>query len=358
MDAVSQIPLISVDVALDLSGEVERLRTRATRTNTSKAYKTAWDAFVAFCAAARYRSLPAPPRAVAEYLASLRAAGRAVKTCRQHKAAVRHYHLRARHADPGRDPLVDETWRGILIEADKEKPPVSYAVWRAAVERVVDKIDADLSAAGLAPSALTRLAAARDRALILMLASSARPSAGELHSLARESIVSAPDGIDICVRRSPDLVVPPRIVRVRFGRDPHCPVRALDAWLRLIDLERPDAVGPVFRAIDPHGHVARTALQARNMLDIVKLRCAAADIAPNLVTMRSFRAGSIVQGAYDGEDDVTLRESAGVGVDSAPRVATLAAHGRALRKARMTPPTGLDALPVTPEQIVLRGRIR
>jgi site-specific recombinase XerD len=347
------------DQHVDLGSEALQLRKRATPKNTASAYKIAWDAFSAFCADPKrgYRRLPASPKAVAEYLAYLHAVKSfATSTIKQHKAAIRHYHRLAGHLDPCRDPLVTDVWRGILIEADQGEPQVTYALWRRSVEAVVDKIDDEVRQLGKFAPAAARLTAVRDRALVLVLSSSARLTTREIHSLRTEEIVQRSDGLDIRVQRSPDAFGKPRITTIKAHRGRYCPVEALGDWLRAADLDRDDQDGAVFRPIQKDGKLGRGAISPSMLLRIVKRRCALAGIDPRLITMRALRSGSMMQGGYDGEAISEVLDAAGLSPESKPRIASLVGRGRSLRERNEKPPDGVDVVTVGAARLLTRPR--
>jgi site-specific recombinase XerD len=335
------------DVAL--ADQALALRKRAIPRNTASAYKIAWETFTEFCADPKrgYRRLPASPRAVAEYLTYLFAVKAfSISTIKQHKAAIRHHHKLAGHLDPGRDPAVAEVWKGILIESDAQAQPLTYALWRRSVEAVADAIETELGALGRFAPAAQRLAAVRDRALVLVLASSARLTAREVHSLRTEEIVAAEDGLSVRVQRSPDAFGKPRLTTIKFQRGRYCPVDALGAWLRQADLDGDVQTGAVFRPIQKDGKLGRGAISPSMLLRIVKRRCALAGIDPKLISMRALRSGSIMQGGYDGEQLSEVMDTTGLSPESKPRLATLVARGRNLRERNEKPPAGVDVMTV------------
>jgi hypothetical protein len=343
----------------DLAHEAEKLCARAARKNTSRAYTTAWESFKAFCAEdqRRYRALPASPAALAEYITYLyKDRTCALRTIRQHKSAIRHFHMLAGHLDPNRDARVNAVWRGILIEIDQGEPPLTFAVWQRQVHAVVDRIDADLKALGRFPPTTGRLAAIRDRALVLLLASSARLTTGELHALLAQEIAPEKDGLAMNVRRSPDPVALSRVARLKYGPRGYCPVQALVEWMQQLELDREGAQGPVFRGIDRAGCVLHQAISPRALLGIVKNRCAAAGVDPASISLRALRSGSMMQGGYDGERVEDVLESAGLGDDSATRVGAMVERGRMLKEKKQRPPMGVDAMRTGPDRVLHRPR--
>jgi hypothetical protein len=332
---------------VDLGREALALRERASRKNTEAAYATAWATYVEFCkdASRGYRPLPAAPATVSAYLAYLHTVKRyAPRTIKQHKAAIRRYHHARGHVDPSKDQAVHDVWRGIIVAAAQAEPTLTYALWQRSVEAVVDAIDAQLQEQKknnpfLGPE--ERLPPVRDRALVLLSASSALLTLHEIHALCVEEIVYGDRAIGLRVHRSPDAVAKPRLCTVRFGHDPrYCPVRALEEWIRVAELG--DRGGPVFRPIDRHGHIGSSALSTRNIRAIVKRRCGLANIDERMISMRSLRQGAMQQRAYEGATVGELLEDAGLSAQSAANVGTLAAPARELRDRGRPAPDRLE----------------
>jgi hypothetical protein len=181
-------------------------------------------------------------------------------------------------------------------------------------------------------TAAERLAALRDRALILLTASSGYLTTREAHSLIVGAAMPIEAGIRVTVRRSPDKHVPARNAVILRGADPrYCPIAAMEAWIRAADL----ATGtPVFRAIDQHGNIASAPLSVQAMAIVSRRRASAAGgVDPRLVTMRSWRGGAMQQAAYDGAktDDIRLR--AHLSEESTPILESLVAGVRRERHA-------------------------
>jgi site-specific recombinase XerD len=329
----------------DLAELAIALRKRAERKNTTGAYRVAWKRFVEeFCKDRGYRPLPASAQTLIEYLVYLREEKRfAVRTIRQHKAAIRYEHRRAGHVDPGKDSNVLLTWTGILIAADEEAPAVSLALWRRSVEAVVDNIDQMLKDLGRFAHPAQKLPLVRDKALILVLTSSARLTTGEVYSLRVEDLVEGVDGYDVLVKRSPDALVKARPATIKRGLGRYCPVNALREWLQISEIRQAEN-GAVFRAVDHEGRIGSGPIAPQNLRGIVKRRCALAGIAPEAISMRALRNGTMLQGGYDGEPVAEMVEAAGLGSDSRPRVAKLAAIGASRRRRGEEPPLGLELI--------------
>src|SRR6516225_4108628 len=96
----------------------------------------------------------------------------------------------------------------------------------------------------------------RDRALLLIgFAGGFRRS--ELAALSVDDSEATEDGLRVLLRKSKnDAEGAGRHVGIPFGSDPKtCPVRAYRRWLEVSSI----AAGPVFRAINRHGHISTAA---------------------------------------------------------------------------------------------------
>ena len=83
--------------------------------NTRRAYVAAWRRFEEWASTAGHQSLPAAAPAIALYLGRLAAAGKAMATIEQARAAISHAHAAAGIAkadNPARHPVVAEVVKG------------------------------------------------------------------------------------------------------------------------------------------------------------------------------------------------------------------------------------------------------
>lgn len=333
-------PFVESRRAVDLEAEQQRLSNLTKRQNTVRSYKHAWEHFEAFCRNTGGRQArPAHSQTICDYLTFMHSEEKkAIKTIRQAKAAIRSFHLAAKHPDPCKSATVRDLWKGMLKDADLQGPEVTYALWQRAVEKVIDRIDSDAKAQGpLAPES-DRLATLRDRALILLIASSARLTTSEVQSLRAGDIGAAPTGLEIYVKKSPDAAVPRRLRTVKYRVGKFDPVTALKEWMRAIELDRLGACGAVFRGIDRYGRVREEALATRHILAIVKRRCARANIDPRTISLRVLRTGSILQAGYDGESIDEVMTDTDLGSHSKERTAAILLRGKQLRANRELPP--------------------
>lgn len=104
--------------------------------NTRRNYASAWHRFQRWAHGAELESNPAMPQTVAAYLAERAASGLSMSSLRLDRAAIRHYHAQAEHANPADSEGVRRVLRGLAR--------------RAALEGRTPKQAAALTAGGLA----------------------------------------------------------------------------------------------------------------------------------------------------------------------------------------------------------------
>lgn len=187
-------------------------------------------------------------------------------------SAISQAHQAAGFESPTQSPLVRQIMKGIRRTkgtAQGGKCPVKHL-------RVI--------VAGLDPE---RPLDVRDRALMLVgFAGAFRWS--ELVGLNVEDFEFNDDGLVVHLRRSKtDPEGLGRKVGIPYGSTPAtCPVRALQAWLDSLKVEK----GPVFRTIDRHGHVFETRLTPQSVALVVKRLTAKIGLAGDYAG-HSLRAG-------------------------------------------------------------------
>lgn len=244
----------------------------ASSDNTRRAYKSDWDDFCAWCERTGESSLPATPIGIASYLAFLADTGSKASTIQRRVAALRAAHLAANFEPPTNAEGVKATMRGIRrrlgTRPTKKKPAT-----------------AELLAAFTFPDTLTGI---RDRAIVLLGFAAARRRS-ELVALHVSDVEWRPKGILLHIGRSKtDQEGKGTHIPVPRG-DALKPVAALEAWLKASGITE----GPIFRGIDRHGRVGKTALSDRAVADIVKKVCAAAGLDASAFSGHSLRAGFV-----------------------------------------------------------------
>jgi site-specific recombinase XerD len=248
---------------------------------TRRAYRSDFEIFRAWCAERRVTALPAAPEAVAAFLAHEAERNVRPSTIGRRVAAIRYAHKLSGFPLPTDDERVRATMRGIrrsLGASPSKKTP-------ATAERIV----------AMAPLASGRLAALRDRALLLVgFAGAFRRS--ELVALNVEDIEETAEGLRIAIRRSKtDQEGQGHVIAIPRGVIA-CPVAALRAWLEAAGITE----GPVFRPIAKGGRIHAARLTDRSVADIVKAHARRAGLDPKLFAGHSLRSGFLTSAAARG----------------------------------------------------------
>jgi site-specific recombinase XerD len=256
----------------------------ARASSTRKAYLSDFASFEAWCASQGLPSAPTTPAAVAVYLASLAERGRKSSTIERALAGIA-WAQRSRGFEwPKGHPAIAAVMGGIRRRhgvAPTQKAPVVDQKLAA----LVATLDGDL--AGL-----------RDRAL-LTLGWFGAFRRSELVALTVADVVRVREGLIVSLRRSKgDQEGRGAEKGIPYASSPAlCPVRALAAWLEAAGI----AEGPIFRAVDRHGHVRTAALSDRSVALVVK-RCAErAGFDPKALGGHSLRAGFATTAAKKGK---------------------------------------------------------
>lgn len=226
-------------------------------------------------------ALPASPELVAAYLAA-HADVLSVATLRRRLTAISHAHRTHSKVNPVATELVKATLRGI---ARTRARPAG-----AAKPLLRDNLFSVLDAIGTSASDL------RDRALLLIgFAGALRRS--EVVGLDFADLTQTGDGVVITLRHSKtDQLNTGQKIGVPFGRERHCPVRALSDWLKVSGIQD----GAVFRPMNRHGAILDRRLSSEAVSLIVKRRLAAAGFDPTGFSGHSLRAGFITSAAISG----------------------------------------------------------
>jgi site-specific recombinase XerD len=283
-------PGLPVELPAALHEELTRLLDQADRyaraaqsVNTTRAYRSDWRQFQAWCDRFGLASIPASPTAVALHLTALAEVGRSVSTVRRRCAAIARAHRLAGHVSPTADPSVMTVLEGIA-RVHGTAPNKKTALLRDPLLEMVDRIDTSGNA-GL-----------RDRALLLVgFALGLRRS--ELVAIQLKDISPSPDGVTIRIARSKtdqhgrgaSLLLP-------YAESPNpCPVRALRAWLDASGITD----GPVFRRLSRAGTIGKP-LTPQSVALIIKRRADSAGLDPREFAGHSLRSGYATQAARDG----------------------------------------------------------
>ncbi len=292
VEAENHLPAISEE--LKQAGKQARAYVEQARAaNTLRGYRADWNHFTAWCAQHDLVPLPAAPETVALYLTML-ADTHKCSTLQRRLSSISQAHQAAGHATPTQEAIVRATWAGIRRvkgTAYEGKAPTLTAD----IRRMVDTL----------PPTPTGI---RDRALLLLgFAGAFRRS--ELVSLTRSDIIIATEGITVTLRRSKtDQEGQGRKIGIPYGSKPHtCPVRSLQAWLNVANIE----AGPLFRPINKHGHILPRALSDRSVALIVQKTARAAGLDAAQYAGHSLRAGLATSAAQAGVSERAIMQQTG-----------------------------------------------
>ncbi len=161
-------------------------------------------------------------------------------TVRRHQTAIGIAHRAAGVEDPTKALYVTTIAKGIRNERGTV-PKQKKAFERDALLTALARADGD------------RLIDVRNRAIMLLAWTGAFRRSEIVWIDATISIVDAEHGLEVILRRSKtNQDGQHESVLIPFARhEPHCAVRAVDAWRARAGIES----GPLFRFVDRHGHV-------------------------------------------------------------------------------------------------------
>ena len=297
VDMVGPVPARVAELNAKLAGVLRRSKAPA----TLRAYRSDWADFCRWCDRLGVVALPADPATVALYIAELAdpcdaSAPRAVSTISRRLASISAAHKLAGHANPCLDELVKETFKGVRRMLGVAARHAKTGIGTNDIAAVIAGLDE------------RRLIDQRDRALLLVgFAGGFRRS--ELASLHVTDIEQHPEGLLVSVRRSKtDQEQTGRRVEIVPGRHrATCPVAAYRAWIEQAGIHD----GPVFRAVNRHGHISPRALSPQAVALIVKRHIARLGYDPTHFAGHSLRRGHATTAARNGATDRTIMASTG-----------------------------------------------
>lgn len=261
--------------------------------STKKAYLSDFRTFEAWCASHGVAAMPAHPEVVALYATAMADAGRKVSTIERAVTSIAQVH-RSRGIDwPRSHPAVTEVLAGVrrrLGTAPAQKAPV-----------IDQRLVALLEGAG------DDLVGLRDRALLTLGWFGAFRRA-ELVSLDIGDVERTDEGLIATLRRSKgDQEGRGATKGIPFASLPvACPVRALERWIEASGIQE----GPLFRAIDQHGHLAKDRLHPCSVARIVKRYAGRAGLDPLKFAGHSLRSGFATTAAKKGKSlDAIMRQT-------------------------------------------------
>lgn len=253
--------------------------------STRTVYASAWRQWEAWCRRRGITALPAPPEALAAFLAERAEAGLSYGTIDLTCSAIAHQHHQVGLPDPTTDVTLRRVRRGLRRIIGAAPRRQAHPLTVAEVTRIVTAMDLD-TATGV-----------RDRALLLLgYASALRPS--ELSALHLADIGTRPGGLLVTVRRSKtDQDGHGQLVGVASGGHRVTdPVSALADWLAV----RPVGSGRLFTRIHPTGYATVEPIGVRTVSRMVQARAQAAGLDGLPVSGHSLRAGHATTAAANG----------------------------------------------------------
>ncbi|HEY7301594.1 MAG TPA: site-specific integrase [Xanthobacteraceae bacterium] len=268
-------PLAELAMARDFARNEKAAATR-------HAYRSDFDAFVAWCSSRQVAAMPAAPETVAGFLAAEAARGIKPASIGRRVAAIRYAHkLSGISEPPTNSEVVKATVRGIrrtLGAAQAKKAP-------ATADRVV----------AMATTSRADLKGIRDRALILLgFAGAFRRS--ELVALDVEDLESCEAGVRVRIRRSKtDQEGAGATIAIVAG-SVACPVKAVQAWLEASGI----ASGPVFRPVGKGGRIGKARLSDRAVANVVKDGAGRVGLDAAQFSGHSLRSGFLTSAARRG----------------------------------------------------------
>ena len=260
---------------------------------TLRAYAADWEDFGAWCRHRAVAALPADPSTVAAYLASL-AATHAGSSLRRRLASIGRAHRMKGLPWDASHPVLRDTLAGVR-RLHGRPPRQSAAIGTAEIRRLVATCDGGLT--GL-----------RDRALLLLgFAGALRRS--ELVAVQREDLSFTTSGVKLMIPRAKgDQAGTGVEIGIPLGARPEtCPVRALEAWLRVSDCQ----YGPVFRKVNQWGGIEPTALHPYAFPKILAKRVALAGLKAGSferLSAHGLRAGFITEAYKAGARDEAIMD--------------------------------------------------
>jgi len=253
-------------------------RSQATR----RAYATDMLHFRSWCNVHAVVALPASGAVVALYLTDC-AKTYALATINRRIAAINREHRKAGLPSPFLNPHVQDVWKGVRralgAKQDAKAPVLIDDLRRIVASMSHSTIDI------------------RDRA-VLLLGFGGAFRRSEISGFDVIDIRFVAHGAEVTLKRSKtDQEGEGRLVGIPYGsRLSTCPVRALQEWI-----ERAGLVdGPLFRAVDRGGKVARTRLADQSVATIVKRHVARAGLDPAEYAGHSLRSGFATTAALAG----------------------------------------------------------
>lgn len=241
-------------------------------------------------------SIPCTPKRLAKYLAEFANAGLAVATLARRVTAIHKAHQEQKQPSPARSEIVKQVMQGIRRTRGTKQRQVRPLMKEDLLAALTAMEGHEIS-----------IKASRDRALLLVgFASAMRRS--ELVKIRIEDIRHSASGLEIDLPVSKtDQERHGRTVFIPRATGAHCPVAALDHWLKIVGINE----GYVFRAVSRHGYIADQGLSAQSVALIVKAAGSQAGVEAKHISGHSLRAGYCTSAAEHGLQSWQIREQTG-----------------------------------------------
>lgn len=288
MAAALQLPAFEL---LDL----KKLQAAQLSVNTRKGYQNDWRQFTTWCTASGRDSLPASLETVQLYLVDVLRQGLKILTAERRLSAIAHYQREAGYKFSRKEAsaLLDAA-RRLRPETKRQMMPLTVSDLRKIAALLIqDGSDRAL----------------RDRALLVIGMGSALRRCN-LSDMDLSDIEFKPEGLLIRIRKEKnDQTGRGRTIGLPRGRhSATCPVRALQAWLRI----RGTAPGPLFThtsEVRRTGHDGR--IKPAYVLRIVKDAVALIGLDPTMYGGHSLRAGFVTAAAESGASELLIASQTG-----------------------------------------------
>ena len=296
MDRTSLPALLTDDPLFEIAAQAGKYIKAAKAASTLRAYASDWAHFEAWCLDNGQSALPATPSTVALYL-TVFAPSLNARTLTRRLTSISARHRKLGYPSPAtmEEPVVGEVLKGIRRSHParvKSKRPLLTAD----IVKVVESLEGVL-------------VAARDHALLLVgFVGGFRRS--ELAALTVEDLRHEQNGsITVLLRKSKtDQEGHGREVEISRGQMlDTCPVRALRTWLEISSIQK----GPIFRAIDRHGRIAKRGLHPDSIGRLVQRLVSRSGYQSSLYGGHSLRSGFATQAYLAGASELDIMQQTG-----------------------------------------------
>jgi site-specific recombinase XerD len=259
--------------------------------NTQRAYRAAWQEFVAFCERRGLSALPADPQTIVKFVVYL---SKTVKpqTIAVKLAGLSFAHRTAKQADPTNDESVAVVMAGVRRKLGIA-PVKKSAITRDELLAMIATLDTDT------------LARKRDAALLLVgFCGAFRRS--ELTAL-NVADIRLNGHMTITVKRGKTDQTGEGLVKHFEDDGDIAPVAALQSWLDAAGIKS----GAIFRQIDRWGNVRDSRLTGQSVALVVKSAAEAAGLDWRSMSGHSLRAGFVTAAYIGGARDLDIMQQTG-----------------------------------------------